>query len=99
MAGERPKRLLYLQVARFDTLHARAIRGKAMAMPDADLVIVDEAHLSLAATPKQILEPYADACILRLTPTPPPGDGRGPGADLQDLAQGPGHTPTHAARC
>src|SRR3546814_107804 len=89
MAGERPKRLLDLQVASFDTLHARAIRGKAMAMPDADLVIVDEAHLSLAVTRKEIIEHYADACIVGLTATPARGDGRGLGEIYQDLVMGP----------
>src|SRR3546814_4537181 len=60
-----------------------------MAMPDADLVIVDEAHLSLADTRREIIEHYADACIVGLTATPARGDGRGLGEIYQDLVMGP----------
>lgn len=89
MAGERPSRLLDIQVASFDTLHARAIRGKRMAMPEADLVIVDEAHLSLAETRKDIINHYSDARVIGLTATPARGDGRGLGEIYQDLVLGP----------
>lgn len=89
MAGERPARLLSLQVASFDTLHARAMRSARMAMPDAGLVIVDEAHLSLADTRKEIIAHYADAAVIGLTATPARGDGRGLGEIYQDLILGP----------
>ena len=39
-----------VQVASIQTLHARAIRGRAMDLPDADLVVIDEAHRSRAKT-------------------------------------------------
>jgi DNA repair protein RadD len=89
MAGERAARLLDLQVASFDTLHARAVRSDRMSMPDADLVIVDEAHLSLADTRKEIIEHYRDARVIGLTATPARGDGRGLGEIYQDLVMGP----------
>lgn len=89
MAGERPARLLDIQIASFDTLHARAIRGKSMAMPEAGVVIVDEAHLSLAETRKDIIEHYRDAVVIGLTATPARGDGRGLGEIYQDLVMGP----------
>lgn len=89
MAGELPARSRDLQVASFDTLHARAIRSDRMAMPEAQLVIVDEAHLSLADTRREIIEHYADACIIGLTATPARGDGRGLGAIYEDLILGP----------
>lgn len=89
MAGEPMKRTADLQVASFDTLHARAIRGSRMQMPDAGLVIVDEAHLSLADTRKAIIEHYRDARIIGLTATPARSDGRGMGELYDDLVMGP----------
>lgn len=89
MAGERMSRLQDVQVASFDTLHARAVRSSRMQMPDADLVIVDEAHLSLAETRKDIIEHYADAVVIGLTATPARGDGRGLGEIYDQLVMGP----------
>jgi superfamily II DNA or RNA helicase len=89
MAGEPQKRLMDLQVASFDTLHARAVRTGRMEMPAADLVIVDEAHLSLAETRKDIIEHYGEACVIGLTATPARGDGRGLGEIYDDLVMGP----------
>lgn len=89
MAGEPMKRFLDVQVASFDTLHARAVRSKRMEMPDAALVIVDEAHLSLAETRKDIIEHYADAVVIGLTATPARGDGRGLGEIYDQLVMGP----------
>ena len=43
MAGERRSLMEPVQIASFDTLHSRAIKGN-MDMPQADVVIVDEAH-------------------------------------------------------
>lgn len=89
MAGERPDYALPLQVASFDTLHARAVRGKRMGMPEAGLVIVDEAHLSISETRAEILALYPDARIIGLTATPARGDGRGLGEIYDALVQGP----------
>lgn len=89
MAGEPQKRMLDLQVASFDTLHARAIRSSRMAMPEAELVIVDEAHLSLAETRKAIIKHYQNARVIGLTATPARGDGRGLGEIYHDLVMGP----------
>ena len=89
MAGEQMARSRDLQVASFDTLHARAVRTARMAMPEADVVIVDEAHLSLADTRKEIIGHYADAVVIGLTATPARGDGRGLGEIYEDLVFGP----------
>lgn len=89
MAGERQSLLLDLQVASFDTLHARAIRSERMTLPPADLVIVDEAHLSTARTRLDILEAYTDAIVIGLTATPARGDGKGLGAFYDDIVTGP----------
>jgi superfamily II DNA or RNA helicase len=89
MAGERQSILLDLQVASFDTLHARAIRSERMKLPPADLVIVDEAHLSTARTRLDILEAYGEAIVIGLTATPARGDGKGLGAFYDDIVTGP----------
>jgi DNA repair protein RadD len=89
MAGERQSILLNLQVASFDTLHARAIRSDRMKMPPADLVLVDEAHLSTAATRLDILNHYHDSIVIGLTATPARGDGKGLGAFYDDIVTGP----------
>lgn len=89
MAGELPSRSRDLQVASFDTLHARAMLSDRMAMPDAQVVIVDEAHLSLADSRREIIAHYAGSCVIGLTATPARGDGRGLGAIYEDLVLGP----------
>lgn len=87
MAGEEDKRNLYslVQVASMDTLHARGVRTDRMLMPVADVVIVDEAHLTITKTRRQLLEAYPDAVIIGLTATPARGDGRGLGEIFDDL--------------
>lgn len=85
MAGEPRSLMADVQIASFDTLHARGMRGGKMRMPDADLLIVDEAHLSISETRKAILECYPDAVIVGLTATPARGDGRGLGEIYDDL--------------
>ena len=89
MAGERPSPSLEVQVASFDTLHARCVRGRASLMPLADVVIVDECHLALAKSRREILDHYAAATIIGLTATPARGDGRGLGEVFHDLILGP----------
>lgn len=88
MSGVRPDGYHRVQVASFDTLHARAIRNAKMELPEADLVIVDEAHLSIAQSRLQILNCYSSAKIIGLTATPARGDGKGLGVLYQDLVMG-----------
>ena len=82
MAGEPTQTYRSVQVASFDTLWARREKRP---MPVADLVLVDEAHLSVADSRKAILEKYPDARIVGLTATPARGDGRGLGEIYDDL--------------
>lgn len=82
MAGEPSNRYALVQVASFDTLWARR---KRMILPRADVVVVDEAHLSLAETRKALIESFPNAKIVGLTATPARGDGRGLGAIYDDL--------------
>ena len=55
MAGVEPRPTLDVQVASIQTLFACGIRTDTMAMPDADLGIVDEAHHTPAASYQQIV--------------------------------------------
>lgn len=88
MAGERASPTLDIQVASFDTLHARAFRTKKLAMPPADIVIIDEAHLSLAQSRADIINFYQDAIRIGLTATPCGPNGRGMGEMYDDLVLG-----------
>lgn len=78
-----------VQVASVQTLHARAVRGSAMELPAADLVIIDEAHHATARTWRRIIESYPDAVIVGLTATPCRSDGRGLGALFEALVECP----------
>ena len=87
MAGESPRLYAKVQIASSDTLHARGIRTERIMMPTADLVIVDEAHLSIAKGKTEILNHYADKVIIGLTATPARGDGKGLGAIYDNIVQ------------
>jgi DNA repair protein RadD len=63
MAGVQPTPYLRVQVASIQTLVRRAA-------PPADLVVIDEAHLSTAQTYLKILDSYPTARILGVTATP-----------------------------
>jgi DNA repair protein RadD len=68
-----------VQIASIQTLHARAVRSRSTELPQADVVAVDEAHHSRAATYQRLLASYPNAVIIGLTATPCRGDGRGLG--------------------
>ena len=53
-----------VQVASVQTLTARAIRGSAIDLPLADLVIIDEAHHTPAETYRKIVDKYPDGKIM-----------------------------------
>ena len=69
-----------VQVASIQTLIRRD-------KPPADLVVIDEAHLSCSASYKSIVEHYADATIIGLTATPIRLDGKGLGEIYGDIVQ------------
>lgn len=87
MAGEPRNQFARVQVATKDTLHARAIQSKRLLMPKADVIIVDEAHLSVTKAWRDIIDHYPDAAVIGLTATPARGDGTGLGAVYNDLVQ------------
>lgn len=85
MAGIAPEAWQKVQLASKDTLHARGVRSRKVEMPSADLVIVDECHLSVAKGWGQILDLYPKAFVVGLTATPARGDGRGLGERYQGI--------------
>jgi superfamily II DNA or RNA helicase len=78
MANHERKNDHVVQVASIQTLMRRD-------KPEADLVIIDEAHLSCSVSFKQIVEHYDGAVIIGLTATPIRGDGKGLGEVYSDI--------------
>jgi superfamily II DNA or RNA helicase len=78
-----------VQVASIATLHARAIRGSAIDLPPADLIVIDEAHHCRAQTYAKLIAAYPGAALLGITATPCRGDGRGPGNAFDVLVEAP----------
>lgn len=91
MAGEPTNLYAPAQVACGPTLHRRAITGDRLPLPRANLVIVDEAHLSIAKSTRTIIERYLEqgAVVIGLTATPCRADGAGLGTVYDDLVEGP----------
>lgn len=88
MAGENPKPWEPVQVACIPTLHARCIKNNT-ALPIADLLIIDEAHLSISAGTREVLDMYPSAFKVGLTATPARGDGKALGMVYDSLVMGP----------
>jgi superfamily II DNA or RNA helicase len=88
-AGFDPRPLERVQVASIDTLRVRAIRSKAMPLPPADLLVIDECHHAPARTYQEIIDAYPDAILLGLTATPCRGDGRGLGGIFEVMIECP----------
>jgi superfamily II DNA or RNA helicase len=89
MPGEPSWPMLDVQVASVPTLLARGIRRETMALPPADLGIIDEAHHTPAASYLEICAAYPDTRWVGFTATPERGDGRGLGGFFDVLIEGP----------
>ena len=88
-ADERLRPQATVQVASVQTLWSRGMRSRAMEMPLADLIVVDEAHHTVARTYSQIVEAYPAAMLMGCTATPCRGDGRGLGGIFSVLVEAP----------
>jgi len=89
MAGKASELWHEVQVASVDTLRSRSITNKRKELPQADLIIIDEAHRCLSQTYLKIIELYKDSYILGLTATPIRSDGQGLGQIFQDIVKAP----------
>jgi DNA repair protein RadD len=78
-----------VQVASIQTLWSRAMRTDRMALPAADLLIIDEAHHCPANTYRQIIKSYPNAVLIGLSATPCRGDGRGLGGIFDVIVECP----------
>ena len=88
-AGFPPRPGQPVQVASIQTLHARAIRGSAMEMPPADILVIDEAHHARAETYQAVIDAYPGAIVIGLTATPCRRDGLGLGNIFDALVECP----------
>lgn len=78
-----------VQVASIQTLSARALRSRRMDLPEADLLVVDEAHHINAQTYLELVAAYPNAVLLGLTATPCRGDGKGLGKVFDAMVECP----------
>jgi len=84
MAGE-PRNIAHLvQVASFDTITSRVGSGR-MELPEASLVIVDEAHMCVSPARIKILQEYKT--VIALTATPALANGKGMGFFYHDIIE------------
>ena len=88
-AGYSPRPMERVQVASVQTLWVRAMRSKAMTLPPADLLVVDECHHATARTWRKLIEAYPDAVLIGLTATPCRGDGCGLGGIFTTMIECP----------
>ena len=89
MAGEFPYGAADVQVASIDTVRARCITTEKLPFPNSDIVVVDEAHRSLAPTYLTLINHYGDRVVIGLTATPIRGDGKGLGHVYDYMVQCP----------
>ena len=91
MAGIDANHEMLVQVASVQTLWMRGVKRSKMELPQADILIIDEAHRSRGATYEALIRHYTtDAgLILGLTATPCRADGKGLGNVFNAMVMGP----------
>lgn len=89
MAGEAPTLYAPVQVASIPTLYSRCIKRERMPLPAADVVIIDEAHLSVAKMTREVIDAYPNAAKVGMTATPARMDGKALGLIYDDMVMGP----------
>ncbi len=87
MAGEARSKSK-VQVASFDTFESWAINKGKMIAPEADLIIVDEAHVYLDKQKRIIESIYPNSYVVGLTATPARKSGTGLGSFYKDMILG-----------
>lgn len=89
MAGEPLHIGRSVQVGSIQTLWARYLKEKRIALHAPDLIVIDEAHRSLSNTYLKLMAAFPDAWVLGLTATPVRTDGRGLGHIYEEMVQSP----------
>jgi DNA repair protein RadD len=88
LAGdERVNLYAAVQVASIDTLLSRVIRRHRLTLPPFEWLLIDEAHLSVTAARKALLDHWPDARRIGFTATPTRKDGRALGILYDDLIE------------
>jgi superfamily II DNA or RNA helicase len=90
LAGEESDLKRPIQIASFQT-YGRRLNLEELVYNEwfhrADLLIVDEAHVSNAKTYKHIIDLYSNRCVIGLTATPCRGDGTGLGETFEAIVE------------
>lgn len=86
-ADDRRNLMARVQVASIDTLLARLIRRQRFELLPPDLIVIDEAHLSITKTRLALLALWPAARIVGLTATPTRKDGRALGKIFDALIE------------
>jgi len=87
MASKTPNHYADVQIASIQTFTSRKDRDDFI-KPNANVIIIDEAHRSTSKSFKQLIEEYPDAFVIGLTATPCRADGKGLGNIYEELVQG-----------
>jgi len=86
MAEKSPNAMADIQVASIQTFVARKDRDDFI-KPNADIVILDEAHRSVSGQFTELLKVYPNSFIIGLTATPIRNDGRGLGNIYEEIVE------------
>lgn len=92
MAGEMPLESRQMQVASIQTLWHRGVIRDRIELPPASLLVIDEAHRSMAKTYLHLIDAYSEALVLGLSATPCRKDGRGLGEVYEQMVSCPSLT-------
>lgn len=79
MAGYTYDPSALVTVASKDTVFARAIRTSRMELPDADVIVIDEAHLTSSEQYQLLMNRYSNRVLIGTTATPASSCGKGLG--------------------
>ena len=86
MAEKSPNTMADIQVASIQTFASRKDRDDFI-KPNADIVILDEAHRSVSGQFTELLKVYPNSFIIGLTATPIRNDGRGLGNIYEEIVE------------
>mgnify|MGYP005812438807 CR=1 FL=1 len=86
MAGKSPFEFANVQVASIQTFTSRKDRDD-FTKPDADLLILDEAHRSVSNSFRNLVNEYPNAFTIGLTATPIRSDGKGLGDIYEEIVE------------
>ena len=86
MAEKSPNAMADIQVGSIQTFASRKDRDDFI-KPNADIVILDEAHRSVSGQFQELIKVYPNAFIIGLTATPVRNDGRGLGNVYEELVE------------